>query len=296
MGVSYQEIEAEVRAVIVDGHAITSAGWMRATCPFCPDRVGRPDRDPRGAFGFNTRTGGYSCFRCGIRGQLREYSSHDFGDDLPEEEDDSELRQEPEGFYALGEEPGFSAISFKAARAYLMQRGVPVSMWKRFKIGACADGRYAGRIVVPVLGQGDVWTGFVARLWGKSNESPTYMYPGGTWRRSALFNHEALLVETDTPAIIVEGVFDALHVYPDGVALLGKCSAEQFEALAAARRPISVVLDGDAHEEGWALAQKLKLEGQRSGSVRLPPRRDPDEIMAAHLRELARQSVLEEHP
>jgi hypothetical protein len=293
----WAQIEAEVRDVLLEGHRIGANGWLRAPCPFCPERVGRPDRDPRGAFGINTRTGGYSCFRCGIRGRLRGYDAYDIGSDLPEEDDDSSVRGPPDGFFPLGEEPGFSALSFSQARSYLAQRHVPVGLWRQLGIGATLEGRYAGRVVVPVLDtDGEGWCGFVARLWRRNHEMPAYLYPPGSWRSSAIWNHAALLEETSVPVIVVEGVFDALHLWPDAVALLGKCSAEQFEALAAARRPVAVVLDGDAHEEGWSLALKLRLEGQRSGSVRLPPRIDPDQVMAGWLREKARQSIEEDEP
>jgi DNA primase len=106
-----------------------------------------------------------------------------------------------------------------------------------------------------------------------------------------MFNHATLLKETDTPAIIVEGVFDAIAFWPDAVAVLGKPTPAQVYALASARRPIAVVLDGDAWEEGEMLALKLRFEGQRAGSVHLPPRVDPDEVDRDWLRAEARSSL-----
>ena len=48
---------------------------------------------------------------------------------------------------------------------------------------------------------------------------------------------------------------------------------------------------GDAWEEGWALAMRLRLHGMRAGSVRLPPRKDPDQVDPAWLRAAARASL-----
>jgi DNA primase len=78
-------------------------------------------------------------------------------------------------------------------------------------------------------------------------------------------------------------VFDAIALWPDGVAVLGKPSPMQREAMIQARRPVVVCLDGDAWREAYALATLLRVEGQRAGFVRLGPGVDPDEVPRAEL-------------
>jgi DNA primase len=102
-------------------------------------------------------------------------------------------------------------------------------------------------------------------------------------RGEVLYNHTALHVETERPVMVVEGVFDALALWPHAVAVLGKPSHFQVDALASAKRPVAIVLDGDAWQEGYALAMRLRLAGQRAGSVTLPPKTDPDEVDRAWL-------------
>lgn len=265
-------------------------GWWRANCPFCPLLLGKVDR--KRAWSIYIVTGGWHCFRCGTSGKL----------DLNGPEIEEARRRAPDaeetvamvpppGFVSLSSPEGQSALSLHAARMYLMGRGFGPDRWAAAGIGACATGRYADRVVVPVLADdGETWLGWVGRVWVKRAEIP-YLYPPGMKRGEILYNHKALREENDDPVYVVEGVFDALSLWPRAVALLGKPSGEQVEALVHACRPVVVVLDGDAHEEGWALAMKLRFRGQRAGSVRLPPRVDPDEVPRAWLDEEARRSL-----
>lgn len=254
--------------------APSKGGWYRTNCPFCDARTGKPDR--KRAFGILLPLGKFHCFKCGVAGKLR-----DVPDDIrrlpaPSRED-IEAFDPPEGYLALGTQPGCDALVTGPARRYLRSRNLDERLWKEAGIGACLKGKYEGRVIVPILGSDNEWLGFVARAWTKTAERP-YLYPKGMLRGEILYNHAALLVETETPVMVVEGVFDSLALWPNAVAVLGKPSGTQIEALAAAKRPVAVVLDGDAHQEGWALAMRLRLMGARAGSVRLPPKVDPDEV------------------
>ena len=282
----------------------------RVLCPFCvSSKTGRADR----SLHFSPN-GFYYCFRCGTKGKLRGYS-----DDLPRDapEADPGLRALPEEFFPLADEPAVSAVAFDPARAYLARRGVSPATVVRFGIGGVVEGRYAGRVLVPLeppygaLGchKGDRGTldvptspsgtvgpttgGFVARDWTGRAGRP-YLYPAGM-SRERLYLHSALAVRTDVPVLVVEGVFDALaHVGEDGcaaVALLGKPTHAQILALRATVRPVVVVLDGDAWSESWALCARLRFEGGRAGCVRLPPRTDPDEVPHGWLIEEAARSL-----
>jgi DNA primase len=106
-----------------------------------------------------------------------------------------------------------------------------------------------------------------------------------------LYNAQALSLETDVPVLVVEGTLDALAHWPDSVALLGKHGKAQVEWLLASRRPVCVVLDGDAWSEGEMLALRLSFAGVRAGSVRLEPKQDPDEVPKAELMRRALASL-----
>ena len=257
-------------------------GWYRANCPFCEFKTGKADR--KQSWSILMSKGAHHCFKCGTSGQIKDFDPTKLGYEAIsiEEVEVAKCIEPPEGFMLLCEEPARSAWSADPARAYLKKRGLPEDVWRAAKIGVCVSGQQAGRIIVPVLASGGDWVGWVGRIWQKKGTLP-YIYPRGMQRGSVLYNQQALMVETDKPVLVVEGVFDSLALWPDSVAVLGKPSGTQVDALVAAKRPVAVVLDGDAWREGESLAMSLRIEGQRAGNVRLGPGVDPDEVNKSEL-------------
>jgi len=250
-----------------------SGTFRRGICLACEARTGKPDR--RGSFSFNTSTGFYQCFKCGIVGRLDGFEHISFEDRSKE---DRPVMEAPEGFYELARGEGATAMSLDKAKEYLRGRGLKDEvLWREAHIGACISGFYNGRVVIPVLSPDGDWLGFVARAWVKKHQIP-YLYPKGMERRDVLYNRKALFQQTEQPVFVVEGVLDALALWPDAVAILGKPSEPQVAALADAARPIAVCFDGDAWREGEQLMMQLQLEGQRACNIRLPPKKDPDEV------------------
>lgn len=277
-----------------------SGTFRRGLCLVCVLRTGKADR--RGSFSFNTATGFYQCFKCAIVGRLDGYDAVDMKLATPE---DRPVMERPEGFYELCRGDGRGAESLEPARRFLRKRGlVDEGVWKQAHVGACIEGYFTDRVIVPVLSPDGEWLGHVGRAWVKKHPVP-YLYPKGMNRRDVLYNHRALLppewdpateaglrLAGDAPPVfVVEGVMDVLSLWPDAVALLGKPSDPQVYALADSVRPIVVCLDGDAWREGEELAMRLQLEGQRAGSIRLPPTKDPDEVPRDWLNEEARRCL-----
>jgi hypothetical protein len=270
--------DEDIEQLISTGR-VSFKGWVRANCPFCLDKRGTPDR--RQSFGVNVKTGWYECYRCATRGRLRGYQ-------YEEAEEQEEVRygvEVPEGFYPLA---GSTAMVLGPARDYLFrQRKVSEDMAASLGIGACISGRMAGRVVVPILGNGHEWLWYVARSWRPKADVP-YLYPQGN-KRGLMFNAEALSVRTSTPALVVEGVFDAIPHWPNAVAVLGKTTDDHVCALAASARPVVMVPDGDEWESGYAISLRLRLAGHKAASLRLPPGLDPDcidpEILMVQVRE-----------
>lgn len=294
-------------------------GWFRATCPFCPSRKGTPDK--RWSWGYLPERGTWHCFRCGAFGSFGGdgQASKDYRPDVIDEARmlDPELEEWaklPPSFQLLAEtkpivDDLFGTIDpYEPAKKFLKRRGVSRALAREVGIGAvlkgcgrknpectkddrCMDCRFRKRIIVPIIGPGDMGqVGFVARTWGKT-ALVNYLYPKGMPRGQAMFNHSAIWVETDEPIIVVEGVFDAFPYWPNAVACLGKPTDDHIEALGTAKRPIAVCLDGDAWREGKATARLLEYDGARAGYVRLPPKRDPNEIDPDWLIERARECV-----
>ncbi len=276
----------------VAGKRSSRTGWVRGNCPFCEVRHGTPDR--KGCLGLELDSGDWHCFRCGARGLVQ------IDPDLLVESRSRKKKTEPkpkielpDGFFRLFEEPGLSMWFADAAREYLLRRGIGPSVGRTAGIGAVLAGRYRGRVVAPLFDAKDEQVvGWSARLF-VGGDAPKYLYPSGMERQTLLYNGGALSARTEDPIYVVEGVFDALPLWPDAVACLGQPSPGQLDALVSTARPVVCLLDGDAWRKSQALALKLRTRGQRVAWVRLPPKTDPGGSDPAVLRSAAAQALRE---
>jgi len=261
------------------------SNWWRANCPFCPIKLGKTDR--RWSFSILVGEWVYHCFRCGTVGKLKGPPSGAAGITIDEVDETPVKIVAPEHFMWLGEDPGDTAMVTEDPRQYLYARGVPQETIRQARVGCCLDGEFAGRIIVPLIDDDEIWQGWVGRYWHDRKVPLRYRYPEGMKRGDLLFNSNALRLVSRKPVYVVEGVFDALPHWPNAVACLGKPTAPQKEMLLHAARPIVVVLDGDAWLEGRALAWWLKRKGKDSYFIKLPAATDPGNLPPADLDRLA---------
>lgn len=276
-----RNIDIRLVELIIDQRQSPS-GYIRVKCPYCPSVYGKPDR--RSSLRYEPQTGWYYCYRCKTHGKLDIENQVDVGS--PEKIDDSPYLGPPEGF----EDIDSPVEMMDQARAYLAARNVSPSMCKTLGIGACLFGRYFGRIIIPVKDEAGDWLGWVGRSWIKKSDVP-YLYPYGMDRGRILFNQVALNTNLLKPLMVVEGVFDAIHLWPHAVAVLGKPTGKQLDLLANSVRPVVFVLDGDATTEAWALAAQFRMSEKNAGYVALPAGKDPDDFPAEKVMEWARESL-----
>lgn len=283
---------------VIDSAVYSRRGWWRVNCPFCLLNTGKDDK--RRSLGIRADDGKWHCFRCDewgyLEGELPEWIGAGAAPktERNEDEEPEEITFDPpEHFYPLWREPAISALTFKPARDYLRSRGLKRDAWHYAGIGACAEGDYAFRIIVPVFNvEGTAWIGYVGRYWTPKVPSGRlkYRYPPGM-QRTQLYDEHLLFEETEEPVLIVEGVMDALPYFGRACACLGKPTREHKATLRKAQRPIAICLDGDAHEEAWGLAMQLRLDGLRAGFVKLPPGLDPATVDRAWLLEEAERCI-----
>ena len=272
------------RAVLLRGmRGPTLEGNYSTCCPFCPARSGKVDDDYKLTFKYaglskegeelSLARGVFNCYRCGARGYA------DFTWIGVTEEEPAALHAlvvkpdlgPPEGFTTI--EQGARSLSMRGFVDYFRRRGV-LDQAIAAGAGACLAGRYAGRVVVPHRARGSSeWLGFAARATGA--QQPKYLYPAGMDRRNALWG--ARFVRGVALTYVVEGVFDALPLFPHAVATLGKSvTQDQIEALVALQTLLVPCFDGDAWTDCRALAARLQLAGgEVAGWCHLPPGEDP---------------------
>lgn len=280
-------------------------GEYGVRCPWCLERLGKED----GQFklqcnpnAFNKRTGGYGplfyCYRCEARGSCDLSWLGDVPVPQVNPDEVPEWSHEPDGFEVLTDASADSP-SLRPYVTYLRSRQV----WEQAKhvgVGACTSGRYSGRVVLPMK-DGDRWLGFSARQvrterWRSKNYTPPkYLYPKGMDRSGTLWGMHWVphLKDKQHPLYLVEGVFDALPLYPYGLAAFGKNVTESqmdvlarlvgvvdpaalwAEAVLGAEPRVIVCLDGDAWQEGRILARRLVARGVAATYARLPAGLDP---------------------
>lgn len=272
----------------MQGRKPNSAGYMTADCPICLYRLGKADHKAKLWLKPDTRR--WSCWRCGAKGRLRtEDLEETLRLDLPKPEVPKAKLELPEEYVALGSTEALNSVAYAPALDYVTRvRGLALSLVKELRLGACLTGKFAGRVIMPVYDVANVLKWYVGRSWRPKSSMP-YLYPRGG-REGVMFNERALDVTTDEPVLVVEGMFDAYALYPQGVAVLGKTTDVHLARLSRSSRPVVLVPDGDAWSEGLAQVQRLRMRGARAGLIKLPPRRDPDEL-AALVKEAAPQAV-----
>lgn len=274
-------------------------------CPFCPAKVGKVDEDykltirisgeipPRlpdrpEPLELSPDRGVWNCYRCQSRG-IADFRWLVDGSEVMQAQAAPPVEKidlgPPEGFVPV-KECGRS-ITMRWVPEYFERRGV-IDAARACGAGGVHRGKYGGRVVVPFLETvGGPWLGFSARLVEAREGAPKYLYPRGMDRRRALWGVAWLPQDTE-PLWIVEGVFDALPLYPRAVATLGKAvTSEQMERLVSLGRPLLPCLDGDAWEDCRALALQLRMAGARVPAwAHLPPMTDPGTLgprVAEHL-------------
>ena len=271
--------------------AFGSQTQAQAFCPFHDD-VGSGKK----GFNVNLLTGRWYCYSCQKGGNVQRFMQllqiKDFEPEVDYEqlntleevlrEEIRELRPTwlnyPEGFsFLTGKENG---ILGKQAYLYLEKRGLTLSQMMEYRIGYCYKGRYKGRIIIPTLDEEDRVLYFVARSFLRGANAP-YLNPSNEVARGkteVLFNYAN--ASTRSSIVVCEGVFDAMAVGLNGVALFGKTVSPQQANLLVAASPDEVVvaLDGDAHANALEVGRILDSYGLLVRVAKLPDGEDPGSL------------------
>lgn len=287
-------------------------------CPLC--------NDDRPRLYISTERGNWICFHCSEQGNLYRFIQVATGAPTSEA---FELQQrltstdaeEPDDFFDVRhlekkQAPATALtlpMSFRPAgpnmptefKQYLASRGIGEAVAALRGIGYSESGRYAKRIIIPVINDGHLHT-FIART--ILTQCPNCMelldactcspikYPkvltpstkNGATPALAIYNYDQVLASTNRPAIVMEGWADALASYPDqAVALMGsKVSRTQLMLLTILGRNshgLILCLDGDfaGYNGATKIAEALSAELIKVRVAILPMSKDPGKLIEA---------------
>jgi hypothetical protein len=175
--------------------------------------------------------------------------------------------------------PPFHELS-KAAKRYLLKRGVPLAQAKRLGLVEW-EGR--DRILIPYFRNGELiyWN---SRAYSTHTFGPKYLAAPG--------KHPLYVVGEGEQVVIVEGAFDAMAVANTGrrgVALGGKNLPQHLLAdlrKHVENRGVLIALDGDALGSALELRQAVLEAGGLPVVVPLPYGEDPASMTATKLEEV----------
>lgn len=274
----------------IEAELVEDGTEIRIPCPLCGDDHSR--------LYIEAETGVWICFRCQERGDLFDLFHRALGMEPTEAfEARRKVRFRTEPRFRFGGNiptpvPGvtlpddYEPMSTYAHNGdltnYLESRHVPYARAVSYEIGFCEEGPYAGRIIIPVEYHKQLYT-FVARALDPAVE-PKVLYPAGSRRSDVVFNLDRLeRLQHPRPLIITEGVFDALRLPNQAVAILGsQMSAQQITLLGrlpVGWRPFIIMLDGDdaGRKASLQIHRSLWSHGIPHTEARLPEGTDPSD-------------------
>lgn len=171
-----------------------------------------------------------------------------------------------EVFFAGNKPLGFELKHLDAAHPYLTERGLTPETIATFGLGFCAKGSMTGRIAIPIHDDLAQLVGYAGRWPGSPPEGTSkYKFPAEFKKSHVLFNlHRAILLAYDQPLVIVEGFFDVIKLWQNGiqhaVAIMG-CSlspAQETLLLNVTDSQSKILLMMDEDDAGRAAAEQIE--------------------------------------
>jgi len=278
----------------VDGAHITGSNQISGTCPWC----GKKDH-----FYISIESGNYICFACDEKGRrLLGVLAHIEGVSLGEaqrflmrnqiefrrKETAETLLDKIASFRGDGDEesevdcplPSEFIPVFKDGRwqfpMYLKERKIKRETAKAWNLGWCRTGRYAYRVVIPVVCSNG--RAFTAR--GTTGDmDPKYLNPTDVDFGKLLCGWELAPLRSDL--VLVEGPLDAIKMWQHGipaVSLLGKVLHDEQMAMLFEKPKdsvITVMLDPEELEAPYKVASSLLCRFENVFIAKLPSGVDP---------------------
>ena len=236
-------------------------------CPFCHHHKKKLQ--------INLKTQQWHCWVCDAKGKRIQrllkrlnVNTHKlkkiyeiYGDDYvvysKETEDEKIELRLPSEFKSLLKVPDGFNPTYKRVIEYAKQRNLTTEDIRRYNIGYCDGGHYAGRIIIPSYDMDNRINYFIARS-VFPDEPFKYKNPPVS-KNVIMFENQ---INWDEPITLVEGVFDAMAVKRNAIPILGKFIPKKLNENIYKKgvKSINIFLDEDA--QGQALHYTMQFTNQ----------------------------------
>jgi len=179
-------------------------------------------------------------------------------------------------------------FSYRNALGYLKRRGIESYDIERYDIGYCHGGDYGGRIIVPSYDADNKLNYFLARDF-TGNAYLKYKNPPVS-KDVVVFENQ---IDFSEPLVLCEGVFDAIAIRRNAIALLGKNIPSKLKMKMIENKvsEVYVVLDQDAMKNAVAISESLLNENINVRFVKMG-KRDAADIGFRGMTERLRKTPL----
>ena len=201
-----------------------------------------------------------------------------YGDDYvvyskESEEEKVELRL-PSEFKSLLKVPDGFNPTFKRVVEYAKQRNLTTEDIRRYNIGYCDGGHYAGRIIIPSYDMDNRINYFIARS-VFPDEPFKYKNPPVS-KNVIMFENQ---INWDEPITLVEGVFDAMAVKRNAIPILGKFIPKKLNENIYKKgvKSINIFLDEDAQGQALHYTMQFTNQGIKTKNI-IPTGKDASDM------------------
>ena len=206
---------------------------------------------------------------------------------LEKEETSTPILEFPKEFKSLQKVSKYDILG-RHALVYLKNRGITQQDIIKYNIGYCETGKYANRIIFPILDNNFNTIYFSGRLIENENTSGK-KYKNPPVSRDIIANEH--LINWDLPIILCEGILDAISIKRNAIPLLGKNIQKQLlKKLATSKtQKIYIALDKDAIKQSLKYCEYLLNENKEVYLVDLQEK-DPNQIGFKNFTKLIQQT------
>lgn len=242
------------------------------------------------------------CWKCSLKSSvknlLKKYSLDDYKTYCDFNYDTIKIEDKPKSFFVPRLPYEFIPFNkfdlkneahYKAYDYIVNERKISNYIIKKLNIGACFEGHYKDRIIIPSYDKDHNIVTFIGRTF-YDNVLPTYNGPSLD-KDTYVFNDSE--INWNHPIFLVEGPIDMTSMYINTIPLLGKILTHKIlEKIMLFKPPVYIILDEGEEKVADDMMYKIELYGLDNVNILKVKNKDLNEIYTKQGQEFIVKDVL----